>query len=123
MPYLHENDVRLVQDHAVAEMMKHVTPDPETEEENSVSDGVPEEEEPSAKKPKTALGKLLCSMFSEPTEKRQLSIREKAEQKMKRYQDEPVPHVDENVLEWWKKNESRFPTIGATARRILCIPV
>ena len=51
------------------------------------------------KKPKTGLEMLQGNMFNIPVEKRQMSIREKAEQKMRLYMQEPSPFVDVNVLE------------------------
>ena len=122
MPFLDEAKTQLLHDNVLAEMMKHVTPDPE-QEEDTVSDSecVPEKESV-AKKPKTGLGKLLGGMFSKPGEKRRMSIREKAEQERKRYIEEPFPYIDENALGWWKRNYNRFPAIAAVARRVLCIP-
>ena len=122
MPFLDEAKTQLLHDNVLAEMMKHVTPDPEQEEDTVSDSECVAEKEPVAKKPKTGLGKLLGGMFSKPGEKRRMSIREKAEQERKRYIEEPSPYIDENALRWWKRNHNRFPAIAAIARRVLCIP-
>ena len=122
MPFLDEAKTQLLHDNVLAEMMKHVTPDPEQEEDTVSDSECVAEKEPVAKKPKTGLGKLLGVMFSKPGEKRRMSIREKAEQERKRYIEEPSPYIDENTLGWWKRNHNCFPAIAAIARRVLCIP-
>ena len=122
MPFLDEAKTQLLHDNVLAEMMKHVTPDPEQEEDTVSDSECVAEKEPVAKKPKTGLGKLLGGTFSRPGEKRRMSIREKAEQERKRYIEEPSPYIDENALVWWKRNHNRFPAIAVIARRVVCIP-
>ena len=39
-----------------------------------------------------------------------------------RFLREPVINSEENSLEWWKRNQERFPNIAKLARRYLCIP-
>lgn len=41
--------------------------------------------------------------------------------KLKLFQIEPQIHHDSDSFEWWKANESRFPTIAKIARRYLCV--
>ena len=70
-------------------------------------------EPPSPKKNKTAFDFLLgeeddaCTSFT--TEVSQF-ITEK-----------PISH-DNDALEWWKMNASRFPRLAEIARRLLCVP-
>ena len=71
MPFLDEAQTQLLHDNVLAEMMKHVTPDPEQEEDTVSDSECVAEKEPVAKKPKIGLGKLLGGMFSKPGEKRQ----------------------------------------------------
>ena len=37
-------------------------------------------------------------------------------------QKEPALDPDSNVLDWWKNNAERFPSISRLARQLLCIP-
>ena len=57
MPFLDEAEAEVVHDNVATKMINYVTPDPELEDENRVSNSeCVAEEEPAAKKPKTALG-------------------------------------------------------------------
>ena len=38
-------------------------------------------------------------MYMENSEKKRMTIREKAEEELKQYLDQPVLHIDENALE------------------------
>ena len=38
------------------------------------------------------------------------------------FRREPQMHHDSNPLNWWKVNESRFPTLAKMARCYLCVP-
>ena len=38
------------------------------------------------------------------------------------FRREPQMHHDSNLLNWWKVNESRFPTLAKMARCYLCVP-
>ena len=120
MPFLDTNEREALQEDFLAEVMMHVIPEQEDERPDSDSDQA--DQEPPSKKPKTGLGMLLGNMFNIPVEKRRMSIREKAEQEMRLYMQEPSPFVDVNVLEWWKENCNRFPAIAEVARRRLCMP-
>ena len=39
-----------------------------------------------------------------------------------RYLVETQLNHDENCLEWWSRNSSRFPAVAELAKRYLCIP-
>ena len=120
LPFLDEEEAEYVHDDALLEMMKYISPDPEVEEETTSNE--PEEIEPPPKKAKTAIGKLLGGVYGKSIGKKRMSIREKAEKELRRYLEEPVLDIDDNVLEWWKKNHTLFPSISVTARQLMCIP-
>ena len=62
-------------------------------------------------------------MFDKHDEGRPLSIKEKADQELKRYVDEESPAVDgTHALKWWKEHHCRLPTIAKIAKKLLCIP-
>ena len=119
MPFVEEDQREILFDSFLGEVMVHVTPDPEPveEEEPRVL-----ESEPPAKKHKTGLGKLLGDMYSKRSRRERMSIRDKAEEEMKQYREEQSLDIDEHVLQWWKRNEGRFPAIAKVARKVLCIP-
>ena len=126
MPFMDEYETNLLHEKFLAEKMMHVVSDAEQEEERPLSETEnvdnTTEEEPTAKKPKTGLGKLLGDMFTRPEDRTRMSIREKAELEMKRYLQEPSSSIDENPLNWWKQNHSQFPAIAKLAKKWLCIP-
>ena len=116
-------ETNLLHEKFLAEIMMHVVPDAEQEEERPHSETEnadnTTEEEPTAKKPKTGLGKLLGDMFTRPEDRTRMSIREKAELEMKRYLQEPSPSIDENPLNRWKQNHSQFPAIAKLAKQVI----
>lgn len=120
LPFMDDDERKLLYDNVVAKVMMHVVPEPE--EEQPVQGSEHGEEEPPMKKPKTLLGQLLGGMFSKAGEKKRMSIREKAEAEMKQYLDEPPLDIDESVLQWWSQNHRRFPAIATVAKGVLCIP-
>ena len=44
------------------------------------------------------------------------------EVEIERFQREPQVHHDLDALDWWQKNEIRFPSLAKLARRYLCVP-
>ena len=122
MPFMEEDEKEILYSSVVEEVMMHVTPDPEPVEEEQPTQPSVVDSEPPAKKHKTGLGKLLGGMYSKTSRKERMSIRDKAEEQMKQYCDEPSLDIDENVLQWWKRNESRFPAIARIAKKVLCVP-
>ena len=38
------------------------------------------------------------------------------------YIEEPPLQPNGNPLQWWMRNEQRFPKVAAVARRFLCVP-
>ena len=122
MPFMDEDEKEILYSSVVEEVMMHVTPVAEPEEEEQPTQPSVVDSEPSTKKHKTELGKLLGGMYSKTSRKKQMSIRGKAEEQMKQYHDEPSLDIDENVLQWWKQNESRFPAIATVANKVLCVP-
>ena len=80
------------------------------------SDSEQEDLKPPSKEPKTGLGKLLGDIFTMPNMKKRMSIRERAQQEMHTYIQEPTPSVDTNTLQWWKQSRNHFPAIAEISR-------
>ena len=38
------------------------------------------------------------------------------------FSKEPVLDHNSDPLEWWRKNEERFPTLSKLAKKLFCIP-
>ncbi|XP_062506066.1 E3 SUMO-protein ligase ZBED1-like [Corticium candelabrum] len=81
-----------------------------------------EDQLPLPKKHKSELGQLLGDMFTNLSQAKQVTSRDKAENVLQKYLDEPCLNIDENALKWWEQNSSRFPAISKIAQRLLCIP-
>ena len=105
--FLDEDEAEYVHDDALLEMMKYVSPDPEVEEETTSNE--PEEIEPPPKRAKTALGQLLGGVYGKNTGKKRMSIREKAEKELRRYLEEPVLDIDNNVIGMVEEEPNHFP--------------
>ena len=75
-------------------------------------------EPPAKKKSKkdSAMHFLLGTSSSEQTT---LTCKDELEYFLK----EPTLDPDPNALEWWKKNQERFPSLSNIAKKLLCIPV
>uniref|UniRef100_A0A1X7TAZ1 HECT domain-containing protein n=1 Tax=Amphimedon queenslandica TaxID=400682 RepID=A0A1X7TAZ1_AMPQE len=43
-------------------------------------------------------------------------------QEMQYFINEPPLNPDGNPLEWWRKNEERFPRLSKIARKLMCVP-
>ena len=71
-----------------------------------------DEEQPPAKKP--AMSLLLGEDYFDE----QQSFRDE----FTSYIEEPPLHPNCNPLQWWMRNEERFPKVAAVARRYLCAP-
>ena len=121
MPFLSDSETTTLHNNIVEEMVKY-TPSDIDDDDEAVCIGSEGTDQPPAKKPKTLLGQLLGDMFSKPNENRPLSRRQKAEEELKRYLDEPSPDIDDCPLKWWKQHHSRFTAISKVAKQTLCIP-
>ena len=123
--FLCESERKALHDAVIEEMESHM-PLMKEEQPAGSEDCVTDGQQPSTKKRKTLLGELLGDMFDKQNEDiqgRPLSIKEKAEQELKRYLDEESPAVDDtHALKWWKEHHRRFPTIAKIAKKLLCIP-
>ena len=71
-----------------------------------------DEEQPPAKK--SAMSLLLGEDYFDE----QQSFRDE----FTSYIEEPPLHPNSNPLQWWMRNEERFPKVAAVARRYLCAP-
>ena len=38
------------------------------------------------------------------------------------FQNEPALDPDSNPMEWWKRNEERFPKLSRITKQLMCIP-
>lgn len=75
-------------------------------------------EDQSAKWPKTLgrlLGRVKSSMSTTPADQR-------AESEIQSYLQEKVIDGDDNLLEWWKVNGSRFPLFRIRGKKIPVLP-
>ena len=89
---------------------------PDAEQDEQLDSKTEQEDlEPPSKKAKTGLGMLLGDMFTMLAMKKQMSIRDRAEQEMHMYIQELSPSIDANILQWWRQHCFRFPAIAKLA--------
>ena len=79
-----------------------------------------EGEEPPAKKTKTGDSAMsfLLGLSSDNSHSTSMT----SHHEMQHFINEPPLNPDGNPLEWWRKNEERFPRLSKIARKLMCVP-
>ena len=81
------------------------------------------DDEPPLTKKQCGLGKILenCLGTSTVTDEDDLSCQERVEREIERYQDYPSVDVNCDLLQWWKQEQRRLPSLAGVAHTYLCI--
>uniref|UniRef100_A0A667YW07 BED-type domain-containing protein n=1 Tax=Myripristis murdjan TaxID=586833 RepID=A0A667YW07_9TELE len=74
------------------------------------------EDEPGAKKHKSAMAFLLGAPYHVEEQE------ENSESELEQYLSLPAIPLEADPLEWWKKHEQQYPIMSRLARKFLCIP-
>ena len=121
LPFMSEDNRKKLHTFVLEEAIDHYE-SLNSDTEPAASEEKNEDQLPLPKKHKSELGQLLGDMFTNLSQAKQVTSRDKAENVLQKYLDEPCLNIDENALKWWEQNSSRFPAISKIAQRLLCIP-
>jgi hypothetical protein len=92
--------------------------DPRQQSDPGVRSTSSEADEPPAKRPRTELSDMWCSIAKRKQAPQQSDILAE----IRRYDNKSSEDLSVDVLKWWSANEARFPLLSSAARRYLSPP-